>query len=88
LQSIRHAECDEELLVEGRHPLLVDGPVQDAARTQHAPTEEERAGQLVVVDVLQEDQNHGVPSAFNDLVLYMLGLKPEQGPETRSKRQL
>ena len=42
LKSIGHAECNEELLVKGRHPLFVDRPVQDAAWTQHAPAEEER----------------------------------------------
>lgn len=42
LKSIGHAKRNEELLVKGRHPLLVDRPVQDAAWTQHAPAEEER----------------------------------------------
>lgn len=41
LQSISHAKCYEELLVKGRHPLLIDRPLQDATRPQHAPAEEE-----------------------------------------------
>lgn len=30
LQSISHAKCYEEFLVKGRHPLLMDRPIQNA----------------------------------------------------------
>ena len=43
LQMISHTEGYEELLVKSWHPLLVDGPVQDTAWTEHASTEEECA---------------------------------------------
>lgn len=75
LQAIGHAKSYEELLVKGRHPLLMDGPFQDATGTQHAPAQEEGAGQLVIVNVLQEDQNHRVPVGLDDLVIGVMGLK-------------
>lgn len=53
----------------------MDRPVQDAAWTQHASAEEERAGQLVVVHILQEDQDNRVPAFFNDLVKRMMDCK-------------
>lgn len=62
-------------MVKGRNPLFVDRPVQDTARPQHASAEEERARQLVVVNVLQEDQNHRVPAGFDDLVKSLVGCK-------------
>lgn len=36
LQTISHAKCYEELLVEGWYPIFVDRPVKDTARSQHA----------------------------------------------------
>lgn len=44
LQTISHAKCYEELLVKGWYSFFVDRPVQDAAWTQHASTEEECTG--------------------------------------------
>lgn len=76
LQSIGHAESNQELLVKGLNSLFVDRPVQYTAGTQHSSAEEERTRELVVVDVLQEDQNHGVSAGFNDLVKCLMGCKP------------
>lgn len=59
--------------MKGRNPLFVDRPVQDTAGAQHSSAEEERTGELVVMDVLQEDQNHRVPAGFNDLVKCLMG---------------
>lgn len=73
LQSIGHAQSDQKLLLEGLNPLLVDWPVQDTAGTQHSSAEEERTGELVVMDVLQEDQDHRVPAGFDDLVKSLMG---------------
>lgn len=54
----------------------MDGPVEDATWPQHAPSEEEGAGQPVVMHILQENQDHGVPAGFNDLMKCMMGFKP------------
>lgn len=65
-------------------PLFMDGPVQDAAGPQHAPAEEERPRQLVVVDVLQEDQDHGVPAGFDHLVQSLMSRESEEAREDHS----
>lgn len=65
-------------------PLFMDGPVQDTAGPQHAPAEEERPRQLVVVDVLQEDQDHGVPAGLDHLVQSLMGREPEEATEDNS----
>lgn len=62
----------------------MDGPVQDTAGAQHAPAEEERPRQLVVVDVLQEDQDHGVPAGFDHLVQSLMSREPEEAREDNS----
>lgn len=59
----------------------MDRPVQDTAWPQHASAEEERVRQLVVMNVLQEDQDHRVPAGFDDLVKSMVGC--ESGQEGR-----
>lgn len=78
LQAVGHAQRHEQLLVKGCHPLLVDGPVENTAGAQHAPAEEERPRQPVVVDVLQEDQDHGVPAGFDHLVESLMGRESEE----------
>lgn len=70
--------------MEGWDPLFMDGPVQDAAGAQHAPAEEERPRQLVVVDVLEEDQDHGVPAGFDHLVESLMSREPEEAREDDS----
>lgn len=62
----------------------MDGPVQDTAGPQHAPAEEERPRQLVVVDVLQEDQDHGVPAGFDHLVQSLMSRESEEAREDNS----
>lgn len=86
LQAVAHAQRHEQLLLEGRHPLPVDRPVEDAAGAQHAPAQEERPRQPVVVDVLQEDQDHRVPAGLDHLVESLVGREPEGAEE--GKREL
>lgn len=52
--------------------------MQDTGWPQHASAEEERVRQLVVVNVLQEDQDHRVPAGFDHLVKSMVGCKSGQ----------
>lgn len=65
-------------------PLFMDGPVQDTAGPQHAPAQEERPRQLVVVDVLQEDQDHGVPAGLDHLVQSLMSRESEEAREENS----
>ncbi|CAG5928666.1 unnamed protein product [Menidia menidia] len=53
--------------------------VHDAAWAQHAPAEEQRARQLVVMHILQEDQNNRVSAGFNNLMKCLMDLKSEKG---------
>lgn len=67
--------------MKGLNLLFVDRPVQDAAGTEHPSAEEERTRELVVMDVLQEDQNHRVSAGLNDLVKCLMGCKPARKGE-------
>ena len=53
----------------------MDGPVEEAAQPQHAPAQEQGAGQPVVMDVLQEDQDHSVPPLLHPPVPSIVGLE-------------